>query len=59
MTDADALDLVELHKWSVLPTPGGRWVVLTDFGATEPFDTVREAIRAALSKHVRGGLPRG
>jgi hypothetical protein len=46
LTDKEALDLVQLYRWPLLPVAGGKWVAVTLFGATEPVETVREAIRA-------------
>jgi hypothetical protein len=54
LTDNEALDLVQLYRWPLLPVPGGKWVAVTLFGATEPVESVRDAIRAALTKQVRG-----
>jgi hypothetical protein len=54
LSDNEALDLVELYRWALLPVAGGKWVAVTLFGATEPVETAREAIRAALTKQARG-----
>jgi hypothetical protein len=54
LTDDEALDLVQLYRRPLLPVAGGKWVAVTLFGATEPVETVHQAIRAALAKQVQG-----
>jgi hypothetical protein len=56
MSDTEALDLVQQYGWPLVPTPGGKWVAVTEGGATLPAATIREAIRAAQSKQAAAAL---